>query len=313
MKLLRSATLTVASLERSIEAYTEWLDYRVVEQSVLEPALAASLGAPASAGKRVAVLAPASGADIYLRVVESDPHPDYVPLTSYGWAAIEICVTDVLEADERMKRSPFFEIIGPPREIEGLDAIYPMQMKGPDGEIVYLTQIRSDLPDFDLPRAKTLIDHLFILVMACSDLPASLAWMERYAGMAIGREKLEIVYTMLANAFGLPVDDLHVIATMVHGRDVFLELDQLPPQGAPRSGRDGELPPGVAVGTFWHPDFDALAKAAGEFAIGTPERHDSIVYGGQPSLTLRAPDGTLIELMRPAVIPTRARLMRGLS
>ena len=39
-----------------------------------------------------------------------------------------------------------FEIIGPPREIDGVPAIYPLQVRGPDEEIVYLTQIRADLP-----------------------------------------------------------------------------------------------------------------------------------------------------------------------
>ena len=299
MKLLRSATLSVASLERSIEAYGDWLDYSVVESGTVDTALAASFGAAGCAGNRIAVLAPPSGAPIYLRLVEAPPHPDYVALRTWGWAAIEICVTDVLAADERMQRSPLFEIIGPPREIEGLDAIYPMQMKGPDGEIVYLTQIRDDLPAFDLPRASTLIDHLFILVMACSDLPAALNWMERYAGMAIGREHMEIVYTMLANAFDLPVDDLHVIATMVHERDVFLELDQYPPQATARPVHAGQLPPGVALGTFWHPDFDGLAENAGEFAIGEPQKHKSVVYDGRASLTLKGPDGTLIELTSP--------------
>ena len=251
----------------------------------------------ATAGAPLAVLRPASGAGIYLRFVEQPPHPDYVPLRSYGWAAIEICVTDVLAANERMLAAPEFEIIGPPREIDGLPAIYPMQMQGPDGEIVYLTQIRDNLPAFDLPRATTLIDHLFILVMACSDMAASLAWMERYAGMSIGRERMEIVYTMLANAFGLPHEQLHAIATMVHGRDVFLELDQYPPEAVPRPRHDGWLPPGVAVGSFWHPDFDRLAANAGDVAVGTPATHASAIYGGKPALTLRDRDGTLIELI----------------
>ena len=79
---------------------------------------------------------------------------------------------DVLKVAERMAASGF-EIIGPPREIETLPAIFPMQVKGPDGEIVYLTQVRSDLPDFDITRAEALIDRLFIMVMACADLPAS--------------------------------------------------------------------------------------------------------------------------------------------
>ena len=296
MKLLRAATLSVADLDRSVDLYSTWLDYSVEENGTLSEELAASWGCPASAGRKTAVLRPASGHDIFIRLVENDPHPDFVPLTSYGWAAIEVCVQDVLAANARMLESPF-EIIGPPREIEGLDAIYPMQVKGPDGEIVYLTQIRDDLPEFDLPRAEAPIDRLFILVLACSNMNGSLDWLEKHIGFAVGRRKLEIVYTMLAKAFGLPEEDLHVISTMVHGRDVFLELDQMPDIATKRPRHDDALPPGVAIGTFWHPDFDGVEATCGDLWITPSSVHDSAIYAGKRAGTLRAPDGTLIEIV----------------
>ena len=296
MKLMRAATLSVADIERSVALYTEWLDYQVEERGPLDEDVAASWGCPRSAGRESVVLRPASGHDIFLRFVENEPHPDYVPLQTFGWAAIEICVQDVLAANERMLKSPF-KIIGPPREIEGLDAIYPMQIQGPDGEIVYLTQIRDDLPAFDLPRAEAPIDRLFILVMACSDMNASLDWLEAFVGFSVGRRRMDIVYTMLAKAFGLPEEDLHTISTMVHDRDVFLELDQLPPQGRKRPGRPGELPQGVALGTFTHPDFSALDKRCSDRWIVNPKKRRSVVYGNKRAGTLRAPDGTLIEVV----------------
>jgi hypothetical protein len=295
MKLLRAATVCVGDLDRSIETYARWLDYRLVETGALDAGLAAAWRAPASAGSRTAVLRPASGRDVFLRFVESPPHPAYVPLRSHGWAAIEICVTDVLATHERLQRSPF-AVIGPPREIEGLDAIFPMQVQGPDAEIVYLTQIRGDLPDFDLPRAQAPIDSLFILVMGCSNLAASLSWLERHAGLAVGRARLDIVYTMLARAYGTPPGDLHSIATMTHGRDVFLELDQYPAAAVARPRHAGRLAPGVAVGSFAHPDFARLAdgsRVAGA-AVG---RHPGCVYAGRAAMTLCAPDGTLVEIV----------------
>lgn len=296
MKLLRAATLSVASLDRSVDLYTRFLDYTVAERGTLDAALAASWGAPGSAGRRMAVLRPASGADIFLRFVENDIHPDYVPLRTYGWAAIEINVLDVLKVAERMALSGF-EIIGPPREIETLPAIFPMQVKGPDGEIVYLTQVRSDLPDFDIARAQALIDRLFIMVMACSDLPASLAWMQQHTRLQIGRPHLPIVYTMLANAFNLPVEQLHVIATMVDGRDVFLEMDQYPEQATARPHLDGLLPQGIAVGSILTPHFaDIVAHSSAHF-VAPPQAHPSAVYGGGRAVTLRAPDGTLVEMI----------------
>lgn len=291
MKLLRAATLTVADMDAAIARYRDYLDYSVVEDGPTPDDLAASWGAPAAAGKRCVVMQPASGADIYLRLIEHPAHPDYLPLRSYGWAAIEICVEDVLAADARMKGSPF-EIIGPPREIEGLPAIYPMQMKGPDGEIVYLTQIREDLPAYDLPRAAAPIDKLFILVMACSDMRASNAWMEKHCGLGMGRE-MDIVYTMLADAFGTSREDLHTISTMIHGRDVFLEMDQYPPEAVVRPQHDGMLAPGCAIGTLWHPDFDTLPGPW----LTEPIPRDGAVYQGKRVGVMKDLDGAIIEMV----------------
>ncbi|MGI9238304.1 MAG: hypothetical protein ACR2QZ_12960 [Woeseiaceae bacterium] len=293
---MRAATLSVADLDRSVALYCEWLDYSTEERGELNADLATSWGAPAAAGRNYAILRPASGHDIFIRLIENRIHPDYVALRTYGWAAIEICVQDVLKANERILKSPF-EVIGPPKELDGLPAIYPMQMKGPDQEIVYLTQIRDDLPAFDLPRAESLIDRLFILVMACSDMKASLAWMSEHIQIDIGRDEMEIVYTMLANAFGLPLEDPHIISTMVHEKDVFLELDQMPPQATVRPGFEGELPQGVAVGTFWHPHFDQIDAYCKDLWIKPPTVYDSVVYGGKRAGTLRAPDGTLVEIV----------------
>ena len=293
---MRAATLSVADLDRSVTNYTEWLNYTVEERGQLDNELAASWGAPGAGGRPYAVIRPSSGHDIFIRFVENRIHPDYRPLVTYGWAAIEVCVQDVLKVNERMEQSPF-EIIGPPREIDGLPAIYPMQVKGPDGEIVYFTQIRDDLPAFDLPRADSLIDRLFILVMACSDMAASLSWLETHCDFAIGRERMEIVYTMLANAFGLPLDELHAISTMVHGKDVFLELDQMPPQATARQHYEGELPQGAAIGTFLHPDFDVLIERNRDLWITPPTVRDSAVYAGKRAGTVRALDGTLVELV----------------
>lgn len=295
MKLLRAATLTVADLQRAEARYAEFMDYRTIEKGQLDDGLARSWGAPKSAGTPFCVMKPASGTEIYLRLVQQSPNVDYEPLKTYGWAAIEICVEDVLKANERMVKSPF-SIIGPPREIEGLPAIYPMQVKGPDGEICYLTQIRSDLPAYDLPRATAPIDRLFIFVLACSDMHASIRFAVEKLGLAFGRD-MQIVYTMLANAFGVPHEKLFTIATVIHDRDVFLEFDQYPPQATPRPQHMGQLPPGVAIGTLALPDFRTRIEGLQDWLITPPAVRPGPVYAGKRSATLRGPDGALFEVV----------------
>jgi catechol 2,3-dioxygenase-like lactoylglutathione lyase family enzyme len=291
MKLLRAATLTVADLDAAEALYRDFLDYTTVSRGTLGADLAEAFDAPKSAHARSLVMAPASGAEIYLRLVEQKPVPEYKPLTTYGWNSIEICVQDVLAAHERIKPSPF-EVIGPPREIEGLPAIYPMQMKGPDGEIVYLTQIRDNLPAYDLPRATAPIDRLFILVIGCSDMHASLKWFDDTLGFETGRV-MEIEYHMLADAFGTPRTELHTISTGIHGRDVFLELDQYPAAATERPQHEGMLVPGCCVGSFLHPDFDSIK---GDW-VSPPKVRDGAPYNGKRSGTLRGPDGLLVEVI----------------
>ena len=292
MHLLRAGTVSVADLARSRLLYERWLDYETIEEGVIPAALAAGWDAPASAGAPYAVLQPASGAGIYLRLIEAPAVPGFVPLVTYGWAALEFCVLDVLAVNERLMASPF-EIIGPPRRIEGLDAIFPMQARGPDGEICYFTQINSDLPGFTLPRARSFIDHLFINVLASSDMRAAQQWMVGHLGFGIGRESMEIVYTMLARAFGTPMDQLYTISTMVHDKDVFLEVDQMPAAAEPRTKHDGLLPPGVAITTFRIPDLDAVSAPS----LAGQQVHHSRLYHGQRSMTVTDPDGTLFELV----------------
>ena len=292
MHLLKAGTISVADLGRSRELYEHWLDYRTLEQGKVEPALAAAWDAPGIADAPCAVLRPASGTDILLRLVQAPPVPGFKPLVTYGWAALEFCVQDVLAVNERMLESPF-QIIGPPRRIKGLDAIYPMQVQGPDGEICYFTQINSDLPEFKLPRAKAFIDHLFINVLASSDMRAAQRWMVRHLGFTIGREAMEIVYTMLAKAFGTPMDELHTISTMVHDKDVFLEVDQMPPQASPRPRHEGLLTPGVAMTSFKVADLDAVTAPF----IAPPETYGGALYNGCRSAAVKDPDGTLFELV----------------
>ncbi len=251
------------------------------------------------AGAPCAVLGPASGAEIFLRLIEAPPVVEFVPLTTYGWAALEFCVTDVLATHDRMRSSPF-EVIGPPRKIAGLDAIHPMQVRGPDGEVCYFTQINSDLPEFTLPRARSPIDHLFINVLAVSDMGATQAWLVEGLGLSLGREHMEIEYTMLAKAFGKPLDTNYVISTITHERDIFLEVDQMPAEATARPRHQGMLPPGISITTLGVPDLGAI-HASG---IAPADRHEGVIYAGHESVTLADPDGTLFELVE---LPVEAR------
>jgi len=284
MRRLRAATLITPDPDAAARRYHSWFGYRVVETGSVLPELASSWGMAAIAGRRYAVVQPASGVPVYLRFIEGGIAPDYQPLRSFGWAAIELCVQDVQAVHQRLRDSPF-TIIGPPRALDGAPAIWPMQVQGPDGEIIFLTEIRADEPGARLPRAACPVDCLFIAVLACADLAASRAWFEQHLAFSGGPD-FTLAYTTLSRAFGLAPAHKHRIAVLGHEGDAFLQLDQYPAQAAPRRQSEGELPPGIAMVSFMAP------ALAGE---GAP--HQGVIYAGGRSLVERAPDGTLVELI----------------
>ncbi len=295
MRMLRAATLTTPALEATVARYREYFGYTVAEEGRVTPALAASWGTPAAAGHPYALMQPDSAEKVYLRFIQSGEQPAFPPLRTYGWAAIELCVRDTLEVCARLEHSPF-RIIGPPRELDGLPMIFPMQVLGPDGDVVFLTQIRDDLPEYDLPRARCLVDRLFIAVLACSDIDQSMRWFSETLGVELGG-RFEIGYPVLSAAFSLPESHRHVIAVGAHRRDCFLEFDQYPRQATARAARSGDLKPGITLVSIAHPGLESIPR---ESWITPPQPGPGLLYAGGCTGTLCAPDGTLVEVIGAA-------------
>jgi len=289
MRLLRAATLSTPDPVAAAKRYQEFFGFLHLETGVISEGLADDWATPAMAGRGYVVIGPESGVPVYLRFVENSVPPDFVPLRTFGWGAIELCVTDVQAVHERVKNSPF-EIIGPPRALDGAPKIWPMQVQGPDGEIVFLTEIRGDEPDALLPRAVSLVDCLFIAVLACADLSATRAWFDS-ALSCRGGPDFELAYTTLSRSFGLPVEQKHKIAVLGHGADAFLQLDQYPASATSRATRPGELPPGVAMVSF------AAPAGAVPWADDATVSDPSLIYGGGRSRLIRTPEGALAELI----------------
>jgi catechol 2,3-dioxygenase-like lactoylglutathione lyase family enzyme len=291
MTLLKCATHVVADLDNAIARYESWMGYRTVERGEVPSDLAAAWDAPASAHRSYAVLQPASGAEVFLRFVEGDPVPDYLPIRTYGWAAIELCVTDVEAVNAKMLQSPF-EVIGPPKPLDGFATVKPMQVRGADLETVYLTQILQPGPDTGLPQPQSLIDRPFIMVLACPDLRKTAQWVKDVLGLPM-IDPVAIRYSMIEKAFGLPETTKIELTTARGGGQVFLELDQYPDAATERPGHAGALPPGVAITTMMYPDFGRLE---GHWS-SAPVVRAGAVYGGRRTGVLTTPEGALLEVV----------------
>lgn len=297
-----SATLNVRSVAETAQRYTQWLDFVPVEEGLLPRDLAQAWGTPAMAGRRYAVLCCASGLESYLRLVEGDPVADYRPLRSHGWAAMEVCVQDVLAVHARLREpgSPF-EIIGPPKTNDSLPVIHPMQVQGPDGEIVYLTEIKQGGPGSGLPAAQAPIDHFFIAVLGCADHAASGDWYARQVGVTVSAP-ITLIYRMLNRAYGFAEDRQHILTTADRDGHLFLELDQYPDEAVERPSVEGQLPPGWALCSMACADLDAVPGPW----LSAPAVRQGAIYGGRRVGVLRAPGGERLELIERPLTATGA-------
>jgi catechol 2,3-dioxygenase-like lactoylglutathione lyase family enzyme len=284
-------TITTPDLDRALTDYRDRLGLTVVEQGTLPADLTASWATPASTGARYALLQPASGAPCFLRLVEQPTPPDFKPTRSYGWAAFEITVQDVYNWPAKLEGSGF-DIIGPPREIEGLPYFVAMQMTGRGREMIYLNEVRQNTPSSDLPKAASPVDHIFIVILACADRPAALDWYADKLKLDIGGS-YTIDYTMINKAFALRDGTQSTITMVQKGRLPIIEVDGYPDAATVRPGPTDALPAGNAIVTLAVDSLDAL----GLDFIASPVRRAGPIYADRRSATAIGPAGERIELI----------------
>ncbi|MGF7150407.1 catechol 2,3-dioxygenase-like lactoylglutathione lyase family enzyme [Sphingomonas zeicaulis] len=283
--------VTVPNLDAAVADYRGRLGLDLVAIDVLDGDLAASWGCPASAGARMATLQPRSGTPCFFRLVEGDLPEDFRPMRSYGWAAYELTVQDVFGWPERLAGSGF-EVIGPPRQIASMPFFVPMQVFGPGREMLYLNEVAADMPNCDLPRARSQTDHIFIAILATPDRMASAEWYGRSLHLDIVDTHI-IPYTMINKAFGLPDDHLTTLTVVQKGRRPILEIDDFPDAAVQRPLHPGALPPGNALVTLAVDDLDTLDIAG----IAPPVVREGPLYDGRRALTVHGPAGELLELV----------------
>lgn len=287
------ATVSAPDLGATERAWAHRLGHKVVDRGVIDDDLARSWEAPGQKGRPYTLLTPASGAEVYIRLVEGvhGPEGGAPPRTSLGWAALELTVQDADALCAELRGSEF-EIIAEPQLLNFTDKIYPMQAVGLAGEVLYLNEVRGDLPSFDLPPAKTFVDHIFIVILAAPDLDKALDFYRSQLGLERG-DTYDIPYKVINDAFGLPPDQHHQLATAGLGRDVFIEIDQYPEGTPPRGATPGMLPPATAAVSFTAEDIDSLKVPW----ISRPSERQEVPYGGRRVGTCRGAAGELIELI----------------
>lgn len=289
--LIKAATISAQNAAQLAAAYSAYLGLSIIEQGVVSEALASGWGAPGMAGQPYMIMGSSSATPVYIRIVENPDMPAYAPLRSYGWNAMEICVEDVDTLYATLKNSPF-KVIGPPAELELSTILYPMQAVGPANEVLFLNEIRGNMPNDDLPAAAVPVDHIFIMILAAPDRQKALDFYTRKFGWREG-DSYNLTYTVINNAFGFGPDHKTDITTTGVGRLINNEIDQYPEGTVVRAKADGMLPPGIAAVTYMMPSLDGLEV---EF-FTPPHRQPGVLYGDRRTASCVGAAGELIELI----------------
>ena len=279
------ATVGVENILDAQAAYVEALGYEVVCDKPVSQEYARLWGDEKIAGCSSRVLRPQSETPVCIRLIETDVSDDATP--GPGWFALELCVRDSAVLYEQLCSSDYFQPFAPPTELSFTDKIFPFQCRGSNGEILYLNETRGNLPDIDLPIASSFVDHIFIVILSASDLEKSTDFYEAALAARL-QESHEIPYKTINRVFDLPLSTLHKLNTLGTGRNVFLELDQLPGIAAVQQSVAG-VHKGINCVTFnalpnhlLRSDFHSCSDAP---------------YHGANVAQLRGPDGERIEVI----------------
>jgi catechol 2,3-dioxygenase-like lactoylglutathione lyase family enzyme len=242
---LAHGTVCVPNVDAALKLYAGLLEQDIIADSEVSADEASAWHTPRLVGARSVVMQPPSKAPVYLRLIEQPDSPDYKPGTHFGWAALELSVKSADDIYQRLLKAKT-SIIAPPKPLSFTDKLYPMQARGPGGEAIYLNEVRGNLPSSDLPMAECWVDKLFIAVMGCRDMAASLNFYNALLGTSIGGQ-WEMPYSVINVAFGLPASTAHKLATVSDGRTVLFEVDQYPIAAMPGPQDTGRLPQGVSM------------------------------------------------------------------
>ena len=220
------ATLVARDLAASCDAYLAQLSLTLAAHATLGDEDAAVLGLPDLAGAPMAWLANAAGEPV-LRVIEDPRAQEGEPMFRHGWLALEVLVGDIDTLAAGL-RAPF-RVLGAAANLELSDAIRAAQVLGPSGELLYLTQVKAEVPPFDLPMTDATVAGPFIAVTSTPDRAAS----QRAWRALLGAEgwAFDTKITVLNRAHGKPLEGRYPVAVLPMPGQCMVEIDQveLPP------------------------------------------------------------------------------------
>ena len=255
---ITAVTITSPDLDRVIDIYSKYLGYRLISSTTVSAEQAKIWDAENIEGSRMIFMSPESSNDFFFRFIEQDIDEDYVPFGTYGWNAAELIVKDVDQSAEKLIGSPF-EVIGEPADLSFTDQIRAMQILGPSKEIIYLTQFKSKLDEFDSPSPRCDIDQTFIVILAGENLDQMQSFLHQELSVKKAAP-MQSRIRAISKVFDLPEDTKYKSAALAIRGQSLIELDEMPSKAGPRTCRPGYLPSGISIVSFIAHDSGLISK-----------------------------------------------------
>ena len=185
-----------------------------------------------------------------VRFIESSTYQNPQPLRTFGWSALEICVDDVHTYVAQAVEAGF-EVLNEAVPLSGTAKPLPLiaaQLAGINGEVIYITQILSEVPNFELPDVLKESGSIFICVLGASDLEKSREVLESNFEVRRASDR-EVAIRVINRVYEKPLETLHRLSSLqLAGRNA-IEIDQMPIEGEQRDVAPDNLPPGISVVT----------------------------------------------------------------
>ena len=273
-------TFTSPDLGAAQQRYEDYLGYEVRGTGLISAQLANSWDAPALDGRPYLLLGPESGERIYLRVIEGPAPPESVDiLDTFGWTTAEIIGKDAYTLSAQLESSPF--VTETPLRVIRLDFtdhITNFRVVGPDGEALYLSQVDGEVPGIPIAAAHSFVDKIVMTVNTSKRPRAAQVFYE------------QLFQVPHLKPFRIGDGELHIVSLP---GGCIVELDSPEETTSDRPVAPGELPPGMAIATYY---VDSLDRDDLEY-LSEPVVVEESPYVKRRSATIRGPSGELIELL----------------
>lgn len=289
---LRCATICCPSAADAARLYCSALGYVIVEQGRVSAAQAASWNTAKLVGAAFVAVGPPAGETTFLRFIEDREVKPGTPYSTLGWAAIEFTVKSSDVAVASLEQHGF-SVIGPAQDLEfSKGALRAGQVSGPFGEILYLTQINSQIADFTLPTTTSMVGQVFIVISCVPGVDAAYQDYRKQLG-TIAKDPFSAEVPFMADYHGISRNHSYYVGCVECVPTTYIELDEMPAKVGPRPRLDGHLPAGVAMVSFEVPSLEPFRARA----RGPALRDHGAVYRGAERLAIQGPYGEWIEVV----------------